>query len=68
MTENLMKTSINTGEVSSPPAQEGGWDVKVRAQQRGSTEKQGFGVEKWLDKPSDGRKIAKTTRKTQFEP
>ncbi|MGO8838150.1 MAG: hypothetical protein ACLQQ0_12070 [Limisphaerales bacterium] len=63
-----MKTSINTGEVSSPLAHEAGWDEKNRAEQGGGSEKHGFVVETWLDKPCDGRKIAETTGKTKFEP
>jgi hypothetical protein len=61
-----MKTSVNTVEVSLPPAYEAGWGVKVRAEHGGGSEKHGFGVEKWLAKPGDGRKIAKMARKIQF--
>jgi len=64
MNEKRMKTSVYTGEVSLPQAQAAGWSVKPPAQQDDGTEKTCFGVEKWLDKPSIGRKIAETTRKT----
>jgi hypothetical protein len=64
MNENRMKTSVNTGDVSLPPAQTAGWSVKSTAQQGDGPEKGCFGVEKWVDKPSDGRKIAETTGKT----
>jgi hypothetical protein len=67
MNESPMKTSVNTGDVSLPPAQTAGWSVKSTAQQGDGPEKGRFGVEKWVDKPSDGRKIAETTRKTQFD-
>jgi len=61
-----MKTSFSKGEVSSHPTQGSGWGVKIRAEHRGGSKKQGFGVEKWFDKPTDGRKIAETTSKAQF--
>ena len=48
------------------PAQAAGWGLKIGAE-HGRSEKQGFGVEKWVDKPSDGRKIVETTSKTQFD-
>lgn len=50
--------------MSSSPAQAAGWGLKIGAEHGGGPEKQGFGVEKWVDKPSDGRKIAETTGKT----
>jgi hypothetical protein len=56
MKEKQMKTSVNTGEVSSPSAQAAGWGLKIGAEHGGGSEKQGFGVEKLVDKPSDGRK------------
>jgi len=68
MNENRMTTSIHTGEVSSPPAQAAGWGLKISADQGGGSEKQGFGVEKGIAIPSDGRIIAKTTGKTKFAP
>jgi len=68
MNERRMKTPDNTGEMSLPPAQAAGWSVQPPAQQHDGSEKQGFGVEKWLDKPSDGRKIAETSGKIQFAP
>jgi hypothetical protein len=67
MNEKRMKAPDNTGDVSLPPAQTAVWSVKPPAQQRDGSEKRGFGVEKCVDKPSDGRKLAETTSKTQFE-
>ena len=61
-----MNTSVNTEEVSLHPAQEAGWGVKARAEHGGGSDKHGFGVAKLLAKPSDGRTIAKMTRKNQF--
>jgi hypothetical protein len=58
-----MKTPVNTGEASLPPAPEAGWDAKVRAEQDGASEKPGFGVAKGLDKPREERMIAKTSGK-----
>jgi hypothetical protein len=54
MNENRIKTSVNTGEVSLPPAQRAVWSVKPHAQWRGGSEKQGFDGEKGLDKPRGG--------------
>jgi hypothetical protein len=51
--------------VSLPPDQAVGWGVKAPPQQGGDSEKQVFGVEKLLEKPCDGKIIAKTTKKTQ---
>jgi hypothetical protein len=68
MNENRMKTAINTGGVSSPPAQKAVWGVNIRAEHGSGSEKQGFVVEKWLVNPSDGSIIAKTRGKTQFGP
>jgi len=59
-----MKTSVNTGEVLLPQAQAAGWGVKTGTEHRCGSEKQGFGVEKWLDGPSDRRKITGTAGKT----
>jgi hypothetical protein len=67
MNESRMKTLVNTGELSLPPAQRAVWSVKSHAQRRDGSEKRGFGVGKWVDKPSGGRKIAETTSKTQFD-
>jgi hypothetical protein len=67
MNEKRMKTSVNTGVVSLPPAQRAGCDQKPRAEHGGGSEKDCFGVENGLDRPSDGRNIAETTRKTQFD-
>jgi hypothetical protein len=67
MNEKRTKTSVNTGDVSLPPAQTAGWSVKSTAQQGDGPEKGHFGVKRWVDKPSDGRKIAETTNKTQFD-
>ena len=59
MNEKRMKTSVNTGEVSLPAAQEAGRGVKVRAEQGGGFEKPGFGVEKGLDNACGGKIMAK---------
>ena len=61
MNENRMITSNNIGEVSLPPAHEAGWRVKVRAKHRGGSETHVFGEAKWIEIPSVGRTIAKTT-------
>jgi hypothetical protein len=58
-----MKTSVNAEAVSSPPARAAVWAVKIRADQGGVSEKQGFSVKKWLAKPWDGRTITKTDGK-----
>jgi hypothetical protein len=71
MKDKRMKTSVtsvNTGEVSSPPAQVDGRGVKMRAGHRDGSEKQVFGNAKWLARPNDGRIIAKRTGETQFAP
>jgi hypothetical protein len=68
MNEKRMKISVNIGEVSLPPGHAVGWGVKAPAQQGGDSEKQVFGVGKLLEKPCDGRIIAKTTGKNQFAP
>jgi hypothetical protein len=47
--------------------QEAGGGVQTDGERGCGSEKQGFGVEKRLDKPSDGRKIAETISKTQFD-
>jgi hypothetical protein len=62
-----MKTSVNTGELSSPPAHGACWGVKVRADHGCGSEKPALGVEKWLEMPRDERIIAKTLRKAQLE-
>ena len=59
-----MKTSVNTGEVSLPPAREAGWGVKVPAEHGSGSEKLDFDVEKWLELPSDERIITQTTGKS----
>jgi hypothetical protein len=68
MNENRLKTSISTGEVSLPPAQPAGGGVKIGVEHGRGSEKQGLVVEKWVDRPSEGRKIAETTNKTQLAP
>jgi hypothetical protein len=60
-------TSVNTGELSSPPAHGASWGVKVRAEHACGSEKPALGVEKWLEMPRDERIITKTTGKAQFE-
>ena len=62
-----MKTSVNTEGASSPPAREAGWGVKIRADHGGGTERQGFGIPKRLENPSDGGMMAKTTGKTRVD-
>jgi hypothetical protein len=64
MSEKRMKTSVNTGEVSLHPAHKAGWGVKVLAEHHGGSEKHSFGVEIWLEKPGDGKIIAKMIGKT----
>jgi hypothetical protein len=53
MNEKRMKTSVNTGELSSPPAQGACWGVKVRAEHGCGSEKPALGVEKWLEMPRE---------------
>lgn len=53
--------------MSLPPTQKAGSDVRIGAEHGCGSEQQGFGVEKWLDSPGDGRKIAETTNKTKFD-
>jgi len=66
--EKRMKTPDNMAKVSFLAIQEAGSGVKTDGERGCGSEKQDFGVKKWLAKPSDGRKIAETTRKTQFAP
>ena len=47
--------------------QPAGWGLKIGAEHGGGSQKQSFGFEKRVDKPSDRRKIAETTSKTQFD-
>jgi hypothetical protein len=68
MNEKRMKTALNTGQVSLPPAQEAGWNAKVHPEQGGGSEKPGFGVQKRLAKPRDESIITKVAGKTQLEP
>jgi hypothetical protein len=62
-----MKTSVNTGELPSPPAHGACWGVTVRAEHGCGSDKLAFGVENWLEMPRDERIITKTTGKAQFE-
>ena len=57
MKANRMKPSVDTGELSSLPAHEAYWGVKVRAEHGCDSEKPVFGVKKWLEKPRDERII-----------
>ena len=66
MNEKRMKTTVNAEEVSSP-AQTAGRGVQTDGERGGGSEKRCCGGEIWLDKSSDGRKIAETTSKTQFD-
>jgi len=68
MNENRMKPSVNTGEMSLPPAHKAGWGEKIGGQEANVTEMLHLGTAKWLAPPSTGRIIAKTTPKTQFAP
>ena len=63
MNEKRMKTSVNTGELSSLTAQGACWGVKVRAEHGCNSEKPVFGVEKWLAKPREGMITAKMAGK-----
>jgi len=45
-----------------------GFGMKIGAEHVGGSEKQGFGAEKSLDEPSDGKIIAKETSKLNFTP
>jgi hypothetical protein len=67
MNEKRMKTSVNTGELSRPPAHGACWGIKVRAERGCGSEKPALSVEKWFELPRDERTITKTTGKTQFE-
>jgi len=46
MNEKRMKTSVNTGGLSSPPAHGVCWGVKARAEHRCGSEKPALDVEK----------------------
>ena len=46
MNEKRMKTSVNTGELSSPLAHEAGWNEENDAEQGGGSEKPVFGAKK----------------------
>lgn len=48
LNESPMKTSVNTGEASLPPAQTADCGVEPPVQQCDGSEKQGFGVAKSL--------------------
>ena len=60
MNEKRMKTSVNTGELSLPPAHGACWGVKARAKYGCCSEKPAFDVEKLLEMP----KVERTTTKT----
>src|SRR5271156_2725989 len=62
-----MKTMENTEDVSLPPAQLAGWGLKIGGDEAHVTEKSHFRTAKKLAKSCTGRKIAETTRKTQFD-
>jgi len=67
MNEQRMKTSVNTGESSSPPDHGACWGVKVRADHGCGSEKPALGFAKWLEMPRDERIITKPLGKAQFE-
>jgi hypothetical protein len=63
MNENRMKTTVNTDDVSLPPAQSAGLRRKMGGDEVNVTKKLIWGTAKWLATPSEGRKIATTTEK-----
>lgn len=63
-----MKTSVNEDQLSLPPVQAAGLDVKIGSERGGGAEKPGFGVEKWLAIPRDGRIIPKMTGSPSLAP
>ena len=67
MNENRMKTSVNTGEVSLPPTQSAGLGREMGGDEANVTNKLLLETAKWLATPSDGRKIATTPEKTQYD-
>ena len=62
-----MKTSVNTGEVSLPPAQLASLGRKMGGDEANVTKKFLLGTAKWLATPSEGEKIATTTEKAQYD-
>jgi len=67
MNEKRMKTTVNAEEVSSPSAQTAGRGVQTDGERSGGSEKRCCGGKIWLDKSSDGMKIAETASETQFD-
>ena len=67
MNENRMKTSANTDDVSLPPAQSAGLGREMGGDGANVTNKLLLETAKWLATPSDGRKIATTPEKTQYD-
>lgn len=67
MNENRMKTSANTDDVSLPPAQSAGLGREMGGDEANVTNKLLLETAKWLATPSDGRKIATTPEKTQYD-
>ncbi len=65
MNGKIMKTLANTGDVSLPPAQSAGLRRKMGGDEANVTKTLLLGTAKWLAAPSDRRKIATTTEKTQ---
>ena len=68
MNKNRMKTSVNTGEVSLPPALLASLGRKMGGDEANITKKLLLGTAKWLATPSHGRKIPTTPGKTQYDP
>ena len=68
MNGKLMKKSPNTDDVSLRSAQSAGLGRKIGGDEANITKKLLLGTAKWLATPSDGRKIATTTNKTQYDP
>ena len=59
-----MKTTVNTGKVSLPPAQEAAWGLKISDDEANVTERlRVLETAKWIAKPDAGRIIMKTIEK-----
>jgi hypothetical protein len=63
MNENRMKTPDITGEVSLLAVQEPDRGARTDGERGCGSEKQGFRVEKWLDRPRGWSMIAETVGK-----
>jgi hypothetical protein len=67
MNGKLMKKSPNTDDVSLRSAQSAGLGRKMGGDEANITKKLLLGTTKWLATPSDGRNIAKTPEKAQYD-